>query len=67
MRQSLLPIPPKCPAPLMDPGDVVARGHHIERVALASGLATVNATANRSAAEVIDSPQPDRPIAPVGG
>ena len=66
-RQSLLPIPPKRPAPLMDVSDIVARGHHIERVALASGLATLNATAKGSAAEVIDNPQPDRPIAPVAG
>jgi hypothetical protein len=65
-RPSLLPGPPKRPAPLMDASDVVARGHHKEGIALASRLSTLNATAERSAAEVIDNPDLDRLIAPVG-
>ena len=54
-------------APLVDASDIVARGHHIERVALVSRLSALNATTKRSAAEVIDNPQPDRPIASVAG
>jgi hypothetical protein len=50
----------------MDASDVVARGHHKEGIALASRLSTLNATAERSAAEVIDNPDLDRLIAPVG-
>ena len=51
----------------MDASDIVARGHHKKGVALASRLAALNATAKGSAAEVIDNPEPDRPIAPVAG
>jgi hypothetical protein len=49
----------------MDVSDIVARGHHKQGVALASPLATLNATTKGSAAEVIDNPGPDRPIARV--
>ena len=51
----------------MDASDIVARGHRKKGVALASRLATLNATAKGRAAEVIDNPDPDRPIAPVAG
>jgi hypothetical protein len=49
----------------MDVSDIVARGHHKKGFALASRLATLNATAKGSAAEVTDNPGPDRPIARV--
>jgi hypothetical protein len=49
----------------MDVSDIFARGHHKKGVALASRLATLNTTAKGSAAEMIDNPGPDRPIARV--
>ena len=51
----------------MDASDIVARGYHIERIALASGLAALNATAKGRAVEVIDNPDPNRPVALVAG
>ena len=66
-RQSLLPVPPKRPAPLMDASNIIPRRHHKKGGTLASRFATPNATARGSAAEVIDNPGPDRPVAPVAG
>jgi hypothetical protein len=51
----------------MDGSDIFARGHHKKGVALADRLSTLNATAKGRAAEMINNPQPNRPIAPVAG
>jgi hypothetical protein len=51
----------------MDPGDIVARGHHKKGVSLGSRFAALAITAKRSAAEVIDNPDSGRPITAVAG